>query len=129
MAETIQATDPSTAAFNSTDRYSNRCVVPFAHTVVAAYLFTLNTVTTGTVEIQLKKVDVGDARGGANVGTKLQNSDIDAATSVNKKFTLTLSADDKGVSPAFRQYFVVSTGTNSADRFDEPTLVLEVERV
>jgi len=96
---------------------------------VNVWLLSSNVVTTGTVEVQLKKRDVNDAQGGSSVGTKLENDDLEDWSATAKKFAYTLSDDDKAASPSLRTYFWSFTATNSADRLDEPMLLLEVEEI
>ncbi|KKN40368.1 hypothetical protein LCGC14_0734200 [marine sediment metagenome] len=125
----LQAQSNQTAAFNASGLRVCFVVVPFVHKLVNAWLLTSNVVTTGTVEVQLKNRDVNDAQGGSNVGTKLENDDLEDWSVTNKRFALTLSADDMATSPAMRTYFWSFTATNSADRLDEPILLLEVEEI
>jgi hypothetical protein len=110
-----------------TNTYVCRILVPIAHKLSKARLYAQNIVTTGAVLVQLRQTDPGDGRGGALVGTKLENDDLSDVSSVSTKLDFVLSGDDKKVAPANRQYFLVITGTDPADRVDEPTLVLEVD--
>jgi hypothetical protein len=110
-----------------TNTYCCRLMVPYVHKLSTAKLYSQNIVTTGTVQVQLRQTDPGDGRGGALVGDVLENDDLDDVSSVNTKYDFTLYAADKRLAPALRQYFLVITGTDPADRVDEPTLVLEVD--
>lgn len=125
----FQAHSDQAAAFNSADLYLCRIVVPFAHKLVSATLFTQNVVTTGTVTASLKQTDVGDARAGAVVGTVLNNAALLSNVNLNTRIPFTLASSDTGVAPSERQYFLVLTATNSADRVDETVLMLEVEAI
>lgn len=130
MANThLQATDAQAAAFDSADLFLCRIVVPFAHKLVSAKLYTQNVVTTGTVTASLKQTDVGDARAGSVMGTVLNNAALLANTNQNTEIPFVLADADLGIVPSGRQYFLVLTATNSADRVDEPVLLLEVEPV
>jgi hypothetical protein len=129
----LQDSDPSTAALNAADLYLCRIVVPYVHALKNVYVFSSNVVTTGNVTLTVKRVDPGASRAGATVGrgeygtTGLNNSDLGDHAKLYWKYTMTLLNDDKLTAPAFREYFIVLTGDNSADRFDEPVLVLEVD--
>lgn len=125
---TLQSFDPAFrgADFSSTDRYTCRILVPFAHKLITAKLYFQKTVTTGTVTVTLKQADVGDGRGGAIVGTALNNTDLGDVTDTNTKIDFVLAVSDKLIAGAHRTYFLVITATNSADRVDEPMLVIEV---
>lgn len=125
----LQAQSNQAAAFNSSGLRVCFVVVPFLHRLVGVWLLSSNIVTTGTVEVQLKNRDANDVQGGSSVGTKLENDDLSDWSATAKKFAYTLSADDKATSPAFRTYFWSFTATNSADRLNEPMLLLEVEEI
>lgn len=125
--EFLQATDARAAAFDSADLYLCRIVVPFVHKLVSAKLHTQNVVTTGTVTVSLKQTDVSDARAGTVLGTVLNNAALLGNTSRNTEIPFVLAAVELGIAPAGRQYFLVLTATDSADRVDEPVLLLEVE--
>ena len=127
--EFLQATDAQAAAFNSADLSLCRIVVPFAHKLVSARVFTQNVVTTGTVTVSLKQTDVSDARAGSVLGTVLNNAALLGNTSRNTEIPFVLADAELGIVPSGRQYFLVLTATNSADRVDEPVLLLEVDRV
>ena len=127
--EFLQATDAQAAAFNSADLFLCRIVVPFAHKLVSAKVFTQNVVTTGTVTVSLKQTDVSDARAGSVLGTVLNNAALLGNTSRNTEIPFVLADSELGIVPSGRQYFLVLTATNSADRVDEPVLLLEVDRV
>lgn len=127
--EFLQATDAQAAAFDSADLYLCRIVVPIVHKLVSAKLYTQNVVTTGTVTVSLKQTDVSDARGGTVLGTVLNNAALLGNTSRNTEIPFVLAAAELGIAPAGRQYFLVLTATNAADRVNEPVLLLEVEVV
>lgn len=112
-----------------TNTYVCRILVPIAGKLSKARMYAQNIVTTGTVLVQLRQTDPGDGRGGALVGKILENDDLSDVSSVSTKLDFVLSAGDKMVAPANRQYFLVITGTDPADRVDEPMLVLEVDDV
>ena len=119
-----------TTDFSSTDVYCCRIIVSHAHKLIQAYVFIENTVLTGDLEIFLQKVDRNDARTGAQVGGKLENIDINGAVAVSgvhTKVDFVLGSDDVGVAPANRCYMLKLTSTNSADRFEEPHLVIKTQ--
>ena len=127
----LQAQDrvAGTAAFNSTDVLTCRITVPYAHKLEEAFLFVENTVLTGDLEIFLMRVDPNDARTAAEIGVKLENADINEGVAISAKHVkidILLGDDDKGVAPANRQYLLKLTSTNSADRFEEPQLMIKV---
>lgn len=127
--EFLQASDAQAAAFDSADLYLCRIVVPFTHKLVSAKVFTQNVVTTGTVTVSLKQTDVSDARAGSALGTVLNNAALLGNVSRNTEIPFVLVDADLGIAPSGRQYFLVLTATNSADRVDEPILLLEVDRI
>lgn len=109
---------------------STRCCVlhvPFAHRLVSAKAYSQNVVTTGTVTVTLKKRDTNESQGGSQVGTVLENDDLEDYSAVNTEYEFELAARDTRSAPADRQYLLVLVGTNAADRFDEPLLVVTVE--
>ena len=114
-------------ALNPTPAYRCRCIAPWTHKLRAASLYTQNVVTTGTVTATLKQTDPGDSRGGAEIGTALNNTTLLGNANRNTKIDFKLDAEDLLTAPANRMYFVVFTGADPADRVDEPTLVLEVD--
>lgn len=124
---TIQAHATTTGAFNSSDRYCCRIVIPSTHKLTGAALQVQNVVLTGTVTVLLKQTDPGDARGGSTIDT-LAGSDFTAAASLCQKVTFDLSSY-RSTAPEDRQYFLVMTATDSADRLDEPVLVLTYTEV
>lgn len=129
--ETLHAFDTSTGAFNSADLYVCRKLVPKTHRLVDAHAIAQNLVTTGIVTVTLRRVDLGGPRAGALVGTPLDNTQLaaDANTaSASTKRTFVLAEADKQVAPVDRIYLLVLASDNSADRFDEACLVLEVEK-
>jgi hypothetical protein len=120
------------AYIHETDLYLCRTIVPFAHRLKNAYLVTQEVVLTGTVQVYLKQSDPGDGRGGAVVGQiKGTATDTDealeAVTTTHTKEPFVLYPEDLGIAPAYREYFLVLTATNAADRIGEPQLLLEVE--
>lgn len=129
MSTFFQSFDQQRAAINSTDLVTCRVVVPFAHKLKSATLYTHTVVTTGTVTTTLKQADDGDARAGVTVGVALDNTTLAAHGNVSKKTEFVLKAADMGVAPAGRLYFIVASGTDAADRVDDPLLVIEVENV
>lgn len=117
--------------FYRSDQYACRIIVPYLHRLVSAFMLTQNVVTTGTVTASLRQTDIGNSRGGALVGDKLENADLTpdgTVTNTSSKYEFMLGSDDKSVSPAFRQYFLILSATNDADRIGEPLLALEVEK-
>ena len=127
----IQAYDNQTGLVAGTD-YACRVVVPWPNDLVKATLCCVNTVTTGTVEVFLKFVDTGGGRGGSEIGLKFENDDLDVGWTLANNFNkwdFDLGDYAHTSAPAWRQYFVVVTGTDSADRLDEMVLVLDVQRV
>lgn len=117
-------------AIDLSDFYGCKIWVPYAHKLVAARVYTPNVVTTGIVEVKLMKTAVGFPRGGALVGVKLENDVLDGPkTNVVTRYDITLTAADKLLTPEWQQYFLFVSGTDNADRFEEPTLAIEVEKV
>jgi hypothetical protein len=111
------------------DIYACRTIVPWSHKLVAATLTCMNAVTTGTVEVMLRFTDPGSGRGGAQIGLKLENDDLDALANSYNRWVFDLQTYKGMAAPAYRQYFVVGTATDVADRLDELVLLLDVERV
>ena len=127
-----QETDTTTGDQSSADVYSCRVIVPFPHKLLSAEVFTHNLVTTGTVTVDLRRTDIGNARGGALVGAQLNNTTLEATTvtaSVLTKRSIVLGDTDKAMAPADREYFIIYGSDNSADRFDEAMLKIQVETV
>lgn len=125
---TLQASDRLTGSFNSTDRLCCFNTVNYVHRLVSAHFLNDNSVTTGTVECILQRRMVRGLRGGDILATKLDNSLIDAeATRLTKRDFALTDDDQMAVSPAWTQYFLTQTATNSADRLDNPTLVIVVD--
>ncbi len=125
----LQAQSNQAAAFHSSGLRVCFVVVPFLHRLVNVWLLASNVVTTGTVTVELRKRDPNDTQGGSAVGTKLENDDLSDWSAILKKFYYALSADDVTTAPGFRTYFWSFTATNSADRLDEPVLLVEVEKI
>jgi len=124
--EVWQSYHSSTGDISSADVHTCRLVAPRNHVLRKATVRLHNTAQTGTLEIYLKKTDPGDARGGATVGTKLDNDDISVLSNTTQDFEFTLADADKALAPKGREYFVLLSSTNAADRLDEPVLLLEV---
>jgi hypothetical protein len=116
-----------TGAFDSTDRHDCWIIVPFEHRIVSARVYTTQVVLTGTVNIGLRQADLGDARAGVLVGSLLENVDLVAGASAWQCYSFTLADSDKLTFPRRRIYHIMCDATNSADRFDEPQLLLEVD--
>lgn len=120
QASTESSGDISSASVNCCRRVAHK-----RHRIRKAKVRVHNIAQTGTLEIQLKKVDPGEA-GGSNVGTKLDNDDLDVA-STTEEYEFALKDQDKVMAPKGREYFINISTTNSADRIDTPILILEVE--
>lgn len=119
-----------TGAFNDgADIYACRTVAPWPHKLMKAVLTCMNCVTEGAVEVTLRFVDPGSGRGGAQIGLKLENDDLDAQENTYNRWEFDLQSYAGEPKPADRQYFVQATATDFADRLDELLLTLEVERV
>ena len=128
----LQSYDNQTGAFNSTDRYACRIVVPWAHKLTSAKLICLNCVLTGTVEVFLRFADHGSSRGGAQVGLKLENDDMDdlgVIANTFNKWPFDIQTYNTLTAPADRIYFIQGTATDAADRINELVLMIDVERV
>ena len=122
------------AFIHETDLYACRVIVPITHKLKNAWLIAQEIVLSGTVQVYLKQSDNGDGRGGAVVGqikgtATDTDEELEAVAAVHTREPFVLYAEDKNIAPAFREYFVVITTTNAADRIDEPQLLLEVEPV
>ena len=124
----IQGYSTNTGAITS-GAYGYRVIVPVPHLLVAAWVYTQNVVTTGVLEVLLKKADPMDPRGGSDVSEKIENDDVTARTSINVRYDFVLLNWAKEKAPGQRTYFVYMLGTNSADRFDEPNLVIEYKGI
>lgn len=119
----------SEVAIDGTDRIACRINVPYAHKLVSASLITENIVQVGTLAATLKQTDLGDARGGATLGTALDNTTLEPDnTNRHKRLDFVLKDEDLLTAPANRCYFVTLTGTDPADRITEPQLMIEVAR-
>lgn len=128
MALTAAWLEYTKLSINLVDLYACQVAVPFTHKIIGATLYSQNVVTTGTVTVTLRQRDKGDSRGGAAMGTALNNTTlIPPAVLTNAKYDFVLTSDDKAVAPANRIYFVVFTGTDAGDRVEEALLVLKVE--
>ena len=110
-----------------TNTYQGRILVPIVHKLSRARFYAQNIVTTGTVEVKLQRSNRGHGRTGALVGTKLENDDLGDVSNRNTRLDFVLANEDKLVAPAEEQYFLVITGTDPADRVDEPMLAIEVD--
>ncbi len=118
--------------FHKSDWYAGRIIIPYPHKLVSSFMLAHTIVTTGTVEAKLRQTDIGDPRGGAQVGVKLENADLTPDGSISNiatRYDFTLADTDTGVAPAFRQYFLILSATNAADRLGEPVLGIEVEKL
>jgi len=120
----IQGYSNNTGAITSV-AYGMRVVIAVPHLLIKAWVYTQNVVTTGVLEVLLKKADLMDPRGGSDVSEKIENDDVTERTSINARYDFVLLDSAKDQAPAQRTYFVSMLGTNSADRFDEPLMVLE----
>lgn len=118
--------DPRNGAYNGTTLNVCRKAVPYVHALVFARFSVQSVVLTGAVTVQLRYADLGGPRGGAILGVELVNADLLAGANVFQQFKFALRDEDEKIAPADRQYFLLFTSGNSADRMDEPTLHLEV---
>lgn len=109
--------------------YGYRIYVPVPHLLLAAWVYTQNVITTGVLEVLLKKADPMDPRGGSDVSEKIENDDVTPRTSINVRYDFVLLDAAKEPAPGRRTYFVSALGTNSADRFDEPLLIVEYKAI
>lgn len=128
MANIIQNWDKFTGD-PTTGYYVCRLVVPVTHQLKAAWVYVLNVVMTGVVTVRLRFTDPMGPRGGGDAAEILDNDDLTAASSINARYNFILLDTVTGFSPAQRSYFIHLLGTNSADRFDEPLLVVEYDAV
>lgn len=124
---TLQNADALTGAFNSSDRNAAYITVDYPHRLVSAHYLNDNSVTTGTVEIKLRRRLLRESRGGSQVGKMLDNALIDAEGTVLTKREFTLHKDDTDLMVSWAQYFVNCGSSDSADRSDNPALVIEVD--
>lgn len=127
MAFQVQQWDKITGDITSGPIYVCRTVISRAHKLLAARVYVQNVVLTGTVEVRLRKADRLDSRGGSEVAELIDNDELTARASVNARYDFVLLDFAKEAAPAERMYFLSLTGSNAADRFDEPLLVLEYE--
>ncbi len=107
--------------------YVCRLVIPRAHKLLKAWVYVQNVVFTGTVEVRLRMTDRLGARGGSDIAELVDNDDLTARSSINARYDFVLLDFAKEQAPAERMYFLSLSGTNPADRFDEPLLVLEYD--
>ncbi len=105
-----------------------RLVIPVQHLLVAAWVYTTEVVTTGTLEVRLKKVDPRDARGGAEIAELIDNDDVTPRSATVARYDFILLEFAKALAPAERMYFVNILGTDAADRFNEPLLIVQYDR-
>jgi hypothetical protein len=127
----LQSPDNRTGDFSSSGFYSARLIVPWPHRLLTAKATSQNVVLTGTVELRLRFTDPDAGRGGAQIGVKLENDDLDdPPTQANSYSTYAFDLDgyEKLVAPGNRMYFLEATSTNAADRLDELVLMVDVER-
>ena len=125
----IQAFDKITGALTTGPIYVCRAIVIAPHKLVAARVYVQNVVFTGTLEVRLRYADLRGPRGGADAAEVLENDDFIARTSINTVYRFSLLDFIKAQVATERTYFLSLTGTNSADRFDEPLLVLDYDRI
>ena len=127
----LQSDSASTGDITEADVYTCRIIVPYAQKLLAADVVVHNLVTTGTVTVSLRRTDLGNSRGGALVGAQLNNTTLEASTaataSMMTKRSFVLGAADTVGAPADREYFLVLSTTDAADRLDEPVLLIQVE--
>ena len=124
------------SAFNSADVYICKVVIPYDHRLIAARTYCTDTVLTGTLKIKLAYAAANSGEGGALLDY-LENADLkldDAAVSATHAlfhFDLGSTAQGtnvpSGVIPAWTVYFLILTSTNSADRYNNPSLVITVD--
>lgn len=127
MAFQIQQWDKITGDITSGPIYICRMVIPRSHRLIAAWTYVQNVVLTGTVEVRLRKADRLDSRGGSEIAELIDNGELLARASINARYDFVLLDFAKERAPSERMYFLSLTGSNAADRFDEPLLVLEYE--
>lgn len=108
--------------------YVCRLVIPVAHLLTAAWVYTQEVVTTGTLEVRLRKADVRDPRGGAAIAELIDNDDVTTQADENVRFDFVLLDHAKELAPAERMYFLSLTGSDSADRCNEPLLIVQYDR-
>lgn len=125
MALTIQTWDKITGDLTSGPIYVCRNTIQRPHKVLRSWVYVQNVVFTGTVEVRLRKADRMDGRAGSDIAKVLTNDDLEALTSINARYDFLLLDFAKLAAPAERMYFLSLSGTNAADRFDEPLLVVE----
>ena len=125
----LQAFDKNTGDITSGPIYLCRLTVPYNHKLKAAWVYVHNVVFTGTVEVRLRYVDPRGSRGGSDAAEELTNDDFTARSSIVDRYDFVLLDFAKEVAPAQRCYFLSISGTDTADRFDEPLLVIEYDRV
>lgn len=120
--------DALTGAFNSSGRRCCFIVFDRNFRLQAARCGSSNTVTTGEVEVYLtiaKPSVLGDNQGGRKVGYALENDTINAQAAFWVVRELDLGSDD-GIDVSRGDIgFLTMSSTNSADRFDNPFLVVE----
>lgn len=118
------ASDPIATEPGADTSYHCRIYVPFAHRLQDAYVTNTDVDKTGTITVTLLQADDTDAKAGTAVGTAITPSAATAdVVTVNQ---VTLANSDKAAVTAGRCYFLSITGTNAADRFEEPTLTIGV---
>ena len=127
MALHIQSFDKITGSLTAGPIYVCRAVVLRAHRVLAAWVYVQKVVLTGTVEIRLRKADRMDGRAGSDIAEVMTNDNLTAQASVNARYDFVLLDFAKQSAPPERTYLLSLSGTDSADRFDEPLLVVEYE--
>ena len=127
-AFTIQQHDNSRGPITLTPIYVCRLTVLKPHKLLRVWVYVEHVVLTGIVEILLQKADRLDGRGGSQISEKIENADMTARTNLRARYDFELLDLAKGIAaPPEREYFLSLSGTNAADRFDEPTLIVEYE--
>ncbi len=104
-----------------------RLVIGRPHRLLRAWVYVQNVAFTGTVEVRLRMTDPRGPRGGSDIAELINNDDLTARSLINSRYDFELLDFAKEQAPAERMYFLSIAGTNAADRFDEPLLVVEYE--
>ena len=130
MAIIVREFDPMTGAINTGGPfYVCRVLIHDKHELLRAWVYTTNVVLTGVVEVTLRAVGEQGPRAGSLVSEVLTNDGLVAKSSLVARYDLVLLKFAKENQPGERIYLLHISGTNSADRFDEPLIVLEYKRV
>ena len=105
-------------------------LVPFVHRLRIARSHANNTVKTGSIVVSLVKFVHDQAAASPTVASDLITVAVaSAATDINIITLTTTPADDEAEQVADTVYSIQVTGTNSADRWDDPSLVIGVEAI